>query len=482
MNQTTELEELIQAFAVTRRQAEPPSAILVRRTTERSKQRVKHLYLLDLVATILVTEATSDTAAAAMMIKSHPLTGEDRNTTLEFLIAKNRPCTEREQRYISSFVEKVNRLRLLDNADERSECLGQIYYDIVRACWAKIVRRLKKILKESDALAQLHQDPWVDPAKKDLDRFLKNTIPASGMTWPGSWNTLLEQWISNARNVVDRTQAKPHLVTVKDLAAVIGVARDITRTRGLRLVFQSAVLERRVRKLGMYYEVIEVIETWMKRAPYRGYNVRVHEVRPYGSFIYQYYVHVLLITLQIPLDYPPTTIQMTRSPLDIINEVGARNNVDSEPITLQDIEHILPDIATELVKVGAVRQTVHCECRLALALQARHIRPIEIGLSKGSCYLCAEFLAALSGSSASIFVTNSHDKTYGGWAFPLPLSHPEASRIYTYMRECLQKQIQALQQFVQERRLSDSLPASEPSDEDDDSPERRRRISPRSPT
>jgi hypothetical protein len=110
----------------------------------------KHLNLLDGIALLLVTEDKSDVAAVSFLQTSK---------SIEFLYAKNRPCTVSEKAYIESL------LALIRNYDPSKE--DQLTWDIVdiavRTCVRKVRSRIQKVSKElnrSGVTAQLSTESF----------------------------------------------------------------------------------------------------------------------------------------------------------------------------------------------------------------------------------------------------------------------------------------------------------------------------------
>jgi len=75
--------------------------------------------------------------------------------------------------------------------------------------------------------------------------------------------------------------------------------------------------------------------------------------------------------------------------------------------------------------VAALKESIHCECSLAIAFAKSHLRSpvpttLAIGTSKFMCWTCSEFLATFNASypHITIRVPPCSGKLRSGWTLP----------------------------------------------------------------
>lgn len=103
-----------------------------------------------------------------------------------------------------------------------------------------------------------------------------------------------------------------------------------------------------------------------------------------------------------------------------------------------------------------VRQTVHAECSLAVFMSSldRSWEFVEIGCSKGSCWLCEMYLR--QESRLKFHVSNVHGKLQAGWT--LPPGGDETGR--EFMRQLVDDEVQEILLKSENSRRGDSHPRS----------------------
>jgi hypothetical protein len=88
--------------------------------------------------------------------------------------------------------------------------------------------------------------------------------------------------------------------------------------------------------------------------------------------------------------------------------------------------------------------------------QGKHWHQIEIGLSKGSCWLCEKFLLELQlHHRVQFLVSNFRGKLQAGWMWP-PLCRDDAVR--ATVEKYVADELEEIVERTQNRRRSDSFP------------------------
>lgn len=142
----------------------------------------KHLKLLNGVALLLVTEGTSDVAAAT--VTNH---AKDDKIITKFYVVKNRQCTAKEHAYYQGFIKTLN-----DQSMGYSTRVQTLMSLILANCQEKILTRLLKIqqvLKDFKGTIK----PWGEPngmMEPDIIFFLKKVYKPSNPD--ASWSEYLE--------------------------------------------------------------------------------------------------------------------------------------------------------------------------------------------------------------------------------------------------------------------------------------------------
>lgn len=113
-------------------------------------------------------------------------------------------------------------------------------------------------------------------------------------------------------------------------------------------------------------------------------------------------------------------------------------------------------------ETGFVRITVSAHCELTLALHMLNSpwkpRTVEIGVSKGLCWLCQKFVKYLNASGLiHVVVSQNHGKIHAGWKTP-----PDTpSEIESRMQRLVEQEIEELRAMIISQRRSDSFPEEE---------------------
>lgn len=106
--------------------------------------------------------------------------------------------------------------------------------------------------------------------------------------------------------------------------------------------------------------------------------------------------------------------------LQIVNGYAIERRIPT--ITFDKLKNAYPNTSSVVLKgadrTQSVTYTVHAECTVAMHMVALQ-RPwefVEIGCSKGSCWLCERYLSL--DSRLQFHVSNVHGKLQPGWTIP----------------------------------------------------------------
>lgn len=209
-------------------------------------------------------------------------------------------------------------------------------------------------------------------------------------------------------------------------------------------------LIRRVRKLGDYYSAALSLISNAKQIP-----------------------RDLLRQRHIVEAVPPTPcVRLLRSnPVDTVN-AWARH-VRAPEVSEQDLRNAFPEMdPAPTVTTSQCTVSVHCECTLLLkmtnatATTTSFPAPmlLEIGVSKFSCFMCREFIAAVQREyrHLTVLVTPCHSKHVAGWMLaesaPVKMMELMRKRVHDEMDDILQR---AARQRMSDSILWGSMPSSE---------------------
>lgn len=111
---------------------------------------------------------------------------------------------------------------------------------------------------------------------------------------------------------------------------------------------------------------------------------------------------------------------MPRDYLRIVNGYAIERRIPT--ITFDTLKNAYPNTASIVLKDADRTQnitcTVHAECTVAMHMVSlrRHWEFVEIGCSKGSCWLCERYLSL--DTRLKSHVSNVHGKLQPGWTIP----------------------------------------------------------------
>jgi hypothetical protein len=211
-----------------------------------SSAQKKHLRLLNGVAVLLVTEGTSDVAAATMT--SHAQ-GDMVNTT--FHVIKNRECTEKERAYFEKFVTIINEKEI-----DYSSMRDSLSTLVLQNCRAKIVSRATKLRKAVDDVKK-NFDTWRvsnDSMKEEIPLLRELCKPS--VVEEASFSDLLTEFLTNRMdpNVFAETKSPYPLWSVFLFVKLDGIMKSLG----------SPKLIRRLNKMADYARAIKTIVTQAK--------------------------------------------------------------------------------------------------------------------------------------------------------------------------------------------------------------------------
>lgn len=109
-----------------------------------------------------------------------------------------------------------------------------------------------------------------------------------------------------------------------------------------------------------------------------------------------------------------------------------------------------------------VTHSVHAECTLAMYMISTHPdwNYIELGVSKGSCWMCEKLLDHLHQSRGTNFlVSNFHGKLQAGWV--CPPQDVGAQDVAGQSRRIVAAALEEIIEHAHNRRRSDSFPRLE---------------------
>ena len=109
-----------------------------------------------------------------------------------------------------------------------------------------------------------------------------------------------------------------------------------------------------------------------------------------------------------------------------------------------------------------VTTSQHCEVTMALGARARSSPfdpPIEIGISKHSCWLCQVLFKCLESELGQKFrITGNQGKVHVGWHYPLEAGYATRNALL----KILHKELGELCGIANSRKRSDFFPVSSP--------------------
>lgn len=140
--------------------------------------------------------------------------------------------------------------------------------------------------------------------------------------------------------------------------------------------------------------------------------------------------------------------------LATLNRHGANCGLD--PIGGSSLKAVYPSANLGDDRHQRVTHSVHAECTLAMHALAmrKDWTYVEIGVSKGSCWLCEQFLDHMRRFNVTFLVSNFHGKLQPGWTCPPGVAESDKEAVACFVGEAVLEIIER----VLNRRRSDSFP------------------------
>lgn len=162
-------------------------------------------------------------------------------------------------------------------------------------------------------------------------------------------------------------------------------------------------------------------------------------------------------------------VPMPRDYLKILNRYAGDTNLPEATYeTLAKAYPLSTPAPTGRKRSQPVTQSVHAECSLAvyLASLGHNWANVEIGCSKGSCWLCELYLRHEQ-SGLAFHVRNVHGKLQPGWTMPQG-GDPTAEQ---HLRTLVEGEMVEVLHKAQNTKRGDSQPRSESDEEERRAPE-----------
>ncbi|KAL0631771.1 hypothetical protein Q9L58_009361 [Maublancomyces gigas] len=387
-----------------------------------SSPDTKNLELSNLTSLLFVTASKGDVAAVIFRVLS--------KGRLELHYAKNQPCTNKEKAYIHRVFNIIAR----DDHRESYLLCWDILAQVILECKRKIKSRIQKICLRLEQLSPsfaICEGACTTDTEETLHQQLSQSTFPGGVTVP----ELLHDWFTHL--------LKEAIVDVGSVHQTLCLAYYIGHAPQMHQILDAQLL-RRVRKLGDYYRAALVL-------------IQNAALLPRDQ----------LRKLRIIEAVPPTPeLRLLRTnQVDMINE-WARHIREPE-VSEDDLRRAFPEMDDIPPNpTGMPTVCVHCECTLLLeminltstAASASTPTPVllEIGVSKSSCFMCREFVAAVQKvyRHITVRVSSGHGKHVAGWS--LPESAPAVLR--ELMEKRVQDEMDNVLQRATRKRVSDSIP------------------------
>lgn len=361
----------------------------------------KHLRLLDDIALLLVTGSSSDAAAVSF---------ERRCDEVVFHYAKNRPSTAAEHAHIDVLIATVQA------GGTPNDRIRDMLAKVLDICRPKIISRLRKlqsvISKTPASVWYIHEDP-----EDEVHQYFKQRL--------GDWydtclsaSQFLHGFMSNLNSLSVKDCSPSELSLLIELAHITGSFKPSTA------IFPDPELAKRVRLLGDYFGAVTRIVKYFD-------SIRPHPPVPVKITFFEVGFNLLLRTspsshtssLTKSQAAVPQPHQLT-FPADfllILNQCATEKRLPQ--VDYPALTKAYPSqspFAVDMKSVQPVTQSVHAECSLAVYLTTldRTWEQIEIGCSKGSCWLCEMYLNQYC-SILKFYFSNLHGKLQPGWTIPV---------------------------------------------------------------
>lgn len=358
----------------------------------------KHPELLNLLSLLLVTSEKGDVAAVMFRILS--------NDRLDLHYAKNRPCTNKENAYIRRIFDIISR-------DERREChllCWDILAEVIQDCKRKIQSRMKKICRR---LKELSPSFRTDPSASfgiceggcttETSETLRQKLGQAIFPVTSTVPRFLRGWFNHLLEGPGNSKDGSILWHVGSVHHTLWLAYYIGHAPQIEHILDAKLLGR-VLKLGDYYGAALVL-------------IRDAELIPRDQ----------LRRLKIVQAVPPTPdMRLFRTNhVDMINEWA--RHIGEPEVSEADLRLAFPEMdRIALDATGTYTVCVHCECTLLLGMintvnaAASPSAPtpmlLEVGVSKSSCFMCREFVAAVQKvyRHITVIVSSCHGKCVAG--------------------------------------------------------------------
>ena len=338
-----------------------------------TKRDESQLRLLDYIALILVTESKDDVAAVTM---------EQLPNSVVFYYAKNAPCSP-------EFKEYIQRLLAVVASVDMKYLARDIIFEVLRTCQDKFRGRLDKCQKAIKNSGEMDFD---DAIAAQVPKCAKSLSTWSGKTFGVIITDFLKRLAS---------------YDIKPEKLAVNISTSVTFSLEAYLIgFEPGLqqypkLAARIRKLGDYYGAARHIRAIFKHpvpARFRG-NISLLEVCP----------------------PEPKIVEVPRNVVKIINDhagKGACEEIDAKHFRTSFGERAFQNSGSQKLTIA-----LHCELTLAMHFyekMTRSKRVMEMGVSKGCCWLCEHFLHHLSQDKKEMVVevTKNSGKIHAGWSMP----------------------------------------------------------------
>lgn len=151
----------------------------------------------------------------------------------------------------------------------------------------------------------------------------------------------------------------------------------------------------------------------------------------------------------------PVSDEMSNDILQLLNKNGKQAGFDD--VARKDFEMRFPQLSGKTTGFTKVTTSCHYELTIALHMARQYptLKHIEIGVSKGLCYLCQEFLKQFTMvTKIPVIVSQYQGKIHAGWGMP-----PQAPDTMTKpMQDLIAEEVNEVREMLINRRRSDSFP------------------------
>lgn len=342
-----------------------------RQPTNYNKDR-SHLKLLDYIALLLVTDGKSDVAAVTMRQLPNAVT---------FYYSKNAPCS-------AKFGEYLQRLTTICASVEGDSFNKDFLTEVLATCGPKVTKRLDKCQKAIKKIENIEFDVKI---AAEVPKAAKQKRDWAGKTFGEITEDFLDR--------LGSYDMKPHKGgSISASSGLCVEAFFIGREPGLQ---RYPTLAGRIKKFGDYYGAARHIRALLKdpKLTHLRGKISMLEIRP----------------------PQPRVVQVTRNVVQILNDHAKKTRF--EEMNAADFVDSFQEPVHENGKPHMITVSSHCELTLALHFYETMTRSknfIEMGVSKGCCWLCQHFLDSLSRQKKQVVVKVSHNqvKIHAGWGMP----------------------------------------------------------------